>query len=459
MQELDTPFLGLPARPIGRLTGPISRFMHVEAASGIVLLGATIVALILANAPWSAAFLSVWETELAFSIGSLEVSHSLRHWVNDGLMGVFFFVIGLEIKRELVTGELRDPRSAALPIFAAVGGMLVPAAIYLLLQAGKPGVHGWGIPMATDIAFVVGCMAILGQRVPAGLRVMLLSLAIADDIGAILVIAIGYSGELNWTALGLGLVGIVVVHLMARVGIRSLLLYVGAGGLVWFAFHESGIHATIAGVILGLMTPASEYVGASAFRKVIERVDQITSGDERRQGAERATQVARFRTLARETVSPVEYLIRALHPWVGFLIMPIFALANAGVPIGISGLTSPVAHAAALGLLIGKPVGVVLSSFIAVRIGLARLPQGVSWAALGAGGILAGIGFTMALFIAGLALEGALLDAAKVGILGASAVAAVIGTGMLYLLLPDRAVVEAQGTVAQQGDTAFIGQP
>ena len=197
VQELDTPFLGLPTRPIRRLTGPIGRFMHIQAASGIVLLGATTVALALANSPWSAAFLGIWETDLAFRLGSLELSHSLKHWVNDGLMGVFFFVIGLEVKRELVTGELRDPRSAALPIFAALGGMLVPAAIYLSLQAGEPGMRGWGIPMATDIAFVVGCMAILGSRVPAGLRVMLLSLAIADDIGAILVIAIGYSGALK----------------------------------------------------------------------------------------------------------------------------------------------------------------------------------------------------------------------------------------------------------------------
>ena len=444
MRELDTPFLGLPTRPIKRLTGPIGRFMHVQAASGIVLLGTTVVALFLANSPWREAFLAIWETELAFSIGDLEISHSIKHWINDGLMGVFFFVIGLEVKRELVTGELRDPRSAALPIFAAVGGMLIPAAIYLFLQAGEPGMRGWGIPMATAIACVVGCMAILGPRVPAGLRVMLLSLAIVDDIGAILVIAIGYSGALNWSALGLGLLGIFVVHLMARVGIRSLLVYVGAGGLVWFAFHESGIDATIAGVILGLMTPASEYVGESTFRKVVERVDEITRGDEWPQGAERASQVVRFRTLARESVSPVEYLITALHPWVGFLIMPTFALANAGVTIGVSGMTSPVAHATALGLLIGKPLGVVLLSLIAVRMGLAKLPEGITWPALSAGGMLAGIGFTMALFISGLALDGELLEAAKVGVLVASAIAAAIGTALLYLLLPDGTAAEEE---------------
>jgi Na+:H+ antiporter, NhaA family len=435
-QELDTPFLGLPTRPIRRLTGPIERFMRVEAASGFVLLTATIVALVLANSPWAGSFLAFWDSEFSITFGAIELSHSLKHWINDGLMGIFFFVIGLEVKRELVIGELRDPRSAALPIAAAIGGMLIPAAIYISLQAGQPGLHGWGIPMATDIAFVVGCMAILGPRVPVGLRVLLLSLAIADDIGAILVIAIGYSGSLNWTALLLGFMGIGGVYALARLGVRSILVYVGAGGLVWFAFHESGIHATIAGVILGLMTPADEYVGAHAFRKVLDRVDEITQGDQRPDPHQRASQVVRFRTLARETISPVEYLITSLHPWVGFLIMPVFALANAGVPISVAGLTSPVAHAAAAGLLIGKPVGVVLLSFVAVRIGLARLPQGVTWGALAAGGFLAGIGFTMALFIAGLALDGDLLAAAKVGVLGASAIAAVVGTGLLYVLLP-----------------------
>ncbi len=456
--ELDTPFLGLPTRPIRRLTAPVQRFMHVQAASGLVLLAATVTALAIANSPWSGEYLEFWNSEFAIKFGAVELSHSLKHWINDGLMGIFFFVIGLEVKRELVTGELRDPRSAALPILAAVGGMLVPAALYLALQAGEPGMRGWGIPMATDIAFVVGCMAILGPRVPAGLRVMLLSLAIADDIGAILVIAIGYSDALNWIALFFGFVGIAVVYILARVGVRSILVYVGAGGLVWFAFHESGIHATIAGVILGLMTPASEYLGANTFRKVLERVNEIVQGDDWPQEAERASQVARFRTLARETVSPVEYLITSLHPWVGFLIMPIFALANAGVPIGISGLTSPVAHAAAVGLFFGKPIGVLLLSFFAVRIGIARLPHGVTWGAIAAGGMLAGIGFTMALFIAGLALDGELLSAAKVGILGASAMAAVIGTGMLYVLLPAEGPVGREEVGKEEGGVGAEGR-
>jgi len=453
VKKLDTPYLGLPNRPIKKVTGPIARFMQVQAASGIVLLTATLVALFLANSAWRELFLGFWSTELGLSFGAFEMSHSLKHWINDGFMGIFFFVIGLEVKRELVTGELRDLRSAALPIFAAAGGMLIPAAIYLSLQAGEPGMRGWGIPMATDIAFVVGCMAILGPRVPAGLRVMLLSLAIADDIGAILVIAIGYSDALNLSALALGFVGIAMVYVMARLGIRSILAYTFVGGMVWLAFHESGIHATIAGVILGLMTPTRVYVGASVIKRVLDRVDDVWQGEERPDYHERASTVARFRELVRESVSPVEYLITVLNPWVGFLIMPLFALANAGVPISMDGLTNPVAHATAAGLLFGKPIGVVLMSLIAVRLGIAKLPQGVSWAALTGGGLLTGIGFTMALFIAGLALEGNMLSAAKVGVLGASGIAAIVGTLTLYLVLPN-GEVEEEG---EEGEEEGLG--
>lgn len=446
MEKLDTPFLGLPMRPIRRVTGPIGKFMQVQAASGIVLLAATIVAIALANSPLSDSFIGFWSTELGFTFGPLEMSHSLKHWINDGLMGIFFFVIGLEVKRELVTGELKDLHSAVLPVFAAIGGMLVPAAIYLSLQAGEPGMHGWGIPMATDIAFVVGCMAILGSRVPAGLRVMLLSLAIVDDIGAILVIAIGYSDSLNTTALLFGFAGIGAVYGMARLGVRSIRVYTLAGGLVWLAFHESGIHATIAGVILGLMTPTSEYVGAKAFKRVLDRIEDVWQGENWPVEAERASTVVRLRQLARETVSPVEYLITALNPWVGFLIMPVFALANAGVRIEISGMTNPVTFSTAVGLLFGKTVGVLLLSFLAVRFGLAKLPQGVNWPVLAAGSVLAGIGFTMALFIAELALDGALLSAAKIGILGASAIAALVGSAALYWLSPGSGADGAGGT-------------
>jgi NhaA family Na+:H+ antiporter len=413
--------------------------MHVEAASGIVLLTATVVALLLANSAWSESFLGFWKTELGFSIGSFDMHHSLKHWINDGLMAIFFFVIGLEVKRELVIGELRDPRRAALPIFAAIGGMVAPAAIYLALQSEGAAARGWGIPMATDIAFVVGCMAILGSRVPIGLRVMLLSLAIADDIGAILVIAIGYTEALDAGALISGFLGLGLVILLGRMGVRSFLVYTVVGTLVWLAFHESGVHATIAGVVLGLLTPTSAYLSHGFFSEALDKVSEIFHGGKWDEESQRAIKVARFRQLARETVSPVEYLEGVLHPWTSFFIMPLFALANAGVPFEFADLADPVAQAVAAGLLIGKPLGIVVFSLLAVSIGLAKLPAGVSWGALTGGGFLAGIGFTMALFIAGLALEGEILDAAKVGVLGASVVAAVIGMSIMSTLLPKRA--------------------
>jgi NhaA family Na+:H+ antiporter len=435
MAETQPPEVELPAKPIDRLVAPIERFLHVEAASGIVLLVAAIAALALANSPLSEGFLAFWKTPVGFSFGSFELSHSLRHWINDGVMAIFFFVIGLEVKRELVIGELRDLRRASLPIAAALGGMLAPAGVYLALQLGEPGQAGWGIPMATDIAFVVGCMALLGPRVPHGFRVLILSLAIADDIGAILVIAVGYTDTIR---LGFLLGGFVVMAAtlgLERLGVRSLGLYVLCGVLVWFEFHESGVHATIAGVILGLMTPARAYLSESLFANMLRRADQVLHG-EWSSPPHRPVRVRRLRRAARESLSPLEYLEHLLHPWVSFVIMPLFALANAGVPFSVSDFGEPVAMAVAAGLVVGKPVGIVLFSWLAVRLGLAALPEGISWGVLAGGGLLAGIGFTMALFIAGLALDGPTLDAAKVGILGASAVAAILGMLVLSRLLP-----------------------
>lgn len=415
----------LPREPVDRLLDPLARFLRVEAASGILLLGATVMALVLANSPWAHDFLLFWDRKAGILLGHTALELTLREWINDGLMAIFFFVIGLEVKREVVHGELRDVRAAALPLAAALGGMLVPAAIYLALQRSGPGARGWGIPMATDIAFVVGCMAVLGPRVPKGLRVMLLSLAIADDIGAILVIAIGYSKGLDWTALGVGVLGIGAVVALARIGVRSVAVYVFVGALVWLAFHASGVHATIAGVVLGWLTPIRPWISEERLRRITERLE---SGEEEQQNALRMVEVA-----ARESVSPLERLEGALHPWVGFVIMPLFALANAGVKLTPGAFGDPVALAAGLGLLVGKPLGILVLSWIAVRAGLARLPEGVGWREVAAGGALAGIGFTMALFIAGLALPGDLLDAAKVGILGASVVSAAVGILALRL--------------------------
>ncbi len=406
----------------------------MESAGGVVLAVATVIALILANSPWADAYAAFWKTPVSFGVGSLEMSHSLKHWINDGLMGIFFFVMGLEVKRELVLGELRDLRRAALPIAAALGGMIVPAGLYLATQAGEPAARGWGIPMATDIAFVVGCLALLGSRVPASLRVLLVSLAIADDIGAILVIAIGYTDRIDLFALGLAIAVIATVRVLALAGVRSVGVYVFLGGIVWLEFHESGIHATIAGVILGLMTPAREWVSASLLHDTLDRAGAFLRGSGWTQAR---MQVARqVETTMRESISPLERLEAALHPWVSFGIMPVFALANAGVAFDLDALRDPVAASVGLGLVVGKPLGIVSFSAAAVALGLAQRPKEISWSLILAAGCLAGIGFTMSLFISGLALDGPALDAAKIGVLVASAVSGALGMALLAWRLP-----------------------
>jgi NhaA family Na+:H+ antiporter len=427
----------LPEEPIRRLIRPLNRFLHIESASGVVLLAATAAALVLANSPLGDLFLAFWQKPLGFRLSGFEMVHSLKHWINDFLMAVFFFVIGLEVKRELVVGELREVRRAALPIAAAAGGMIMPAAIYWVLHAGGAGERGWGIPMATDIAFVVGCLAVLGARVPVSLRILLLSLAIADDIGAILVIAVGYTTRLETGALLLGLAGLALIWVLLRLGVRSGAVYLAAGLFVWFAVHESGVHATIAGVILGLMTPARSWIGRNRLQRIIDHTGHFLRGEgwvassKKRHAALRQMEIA-----ARTSLSPLERLETALHPWVGFIIMPVFALANAGVRVEPAYFFHPVALAVVAGLVIGKPLGIFALSRLAVKAGLASLPQGVGWGVVLGGGFLAGIGFTMAIFISSLALEGDLMSAAKVGVLAGSLLSALIGMGMLVILLP-----------------------
>jgi NhaA family Na+:H+ antiporter len=433
--------LGVPVEPIQRLVSPLVRFLHVETASGIVLLVATAAALVIANSPFADSYRAFWDAPVILQIGSSSLAHSVKEWVNDGLMVLFFFVVGLEVKREAVLGELRDVRRAALPIVAALGGMIAPAAIYFALQHGQPGQRGWGIPMATDIAFVVGCMALLGPRVPHGLRVLLLTLAIADDIGSILVIAIGYTDHVSVGALVAGLALIGCIAVCSRLGVRNFGVYTLLGLFVWLAFLKSGIHATLAGVVLGLLTPAPRYLGEGVFGRILGRARQILEGDWETE-PDRVEKVRRLRWAAREMVSPLEYLEQTLHPWVGFAIMPIFALANAAVPIDLGALVDPLAVAVLLGLLVGKPVGILLFSGLAVRTGLARLPEGVTWPVLVGGACLGGIGFTMALFIAELALPGPLLDTAKIGVLAGSVVSAALGTGILLAVARAPAVPE-----------------
>jgi len=426
----------LPKRPIDLITEPFARFLRISAASGIVLLLATVAALGLANSPLSAWFLGLWNTTFKVALGPIAAQYSLQYWINDGLMAVFFFVVGLEVKRELLLGELRDLRAAVLPVVAALGGMIVPALLYLAVLRGAPGSVGWGIPMATDIAFVVGCLALLGPRVPHGLRVMLLSLAIADDLGAILIIAFGYSTNLHLAALWLGLATILAIWTLVGLGVSNRGIHLALAVFSWACIHESGIHATITGVILGLVIPAHPKVSDTRLGEIITRTARFMQGEGWQRAPERYDLMRELETASRKSISPLERFEHELHPWVAFGIMPLFALANAGVLVQGSPFGSPVALATMAGLVLGKPLGVVFFSWLAVRTGLTRLPEGVSWGVLAGGGFLCGIGFTMALFIAALALEGGLLDVAKVGVLIGSAICALLGMVILHLTLP-----------------------
>lgn len=426
----------LPLQPIDRWLRPLARYLHVEATSGILLVFCTAIALLAANSEAAEQYLAFWQTQITLRFGDLQFSHSLHHIINDGVMAIFFFVIGLEVKRELVHGSLSDLKQASLPIAAAIGGMIIPAGLYLSMQYGEPGMRGWGIPMATDIAFVVGCLAILGPRVPHSLRILLLSLAIVDDIGAILVIAVGYTESLNTNYLLFAAIAIAVVHLMSRLGVRRFPPYIAVGAVAWIALHESGVHATLIGVILGLMTPAKPVLVPEKFRVYLHEKEAEFSGGQWAKRKHRAEVVQRVQRLARETVSPLEYLEMTLHPWSAYVIMPIFALANAGVLIELGNVSDSVALAVMLGLIVGKPLGIVLFSWFVIRAGLAELPPGVSWPVLISGSFLAGIGFTMALFIDGLAFGADGLDTAKTGVLVGSAVSAILGMTFLLWTMP-----------------------
>jgi NhaA family Na+:H+ antiporter len=342
-------------------------------------------------------------------------------------MTFFFFVVALELKRELVRGELQSFRMAMLPLAGALGGMLFPSLLYLLLMYGKPEAHGWGTVMATDTAFMIACLAILGKRIPSSLRLFLLSLAIFDDVGAILVVAFGYGSGLDWIALGLGLVGFITIAGSAWIGVRSVLIYSLLGIGVWFCVDASGLHPTIVGVVLGLMTPAQGWVSDERLRFIFGKVLSYPSGDHWSGDTTDRYDLRMAGTAARETLSPVERLEMRLHPWVGFGIMPAFALANAGVVISRESLGQPVTYAIVLALVCGKPLGVLCMSWLAVRLGFATLFAHLSWSLIAAGGLLTGIGFTMSLFIASLAFAPSALAAAKVGILTASFISAAAG--------------------------------
>jgi NhaA family Na+:H+ antiporter len=426
-------------RPVQRWLRPVVRFLRREASGGIVLMVCTVIALFMANSRWAKAYADFFHAKVGITIGRFSLVNPLEWWINDGLMTVFFFVVGLEIKRELVRGELRDPRKAALPAAAALGGMLVPAGIYLLFPRGGQGARGWGVPMATDIAFVVGFLALLGRRVPFGLKILLLSLAIVDDLGAVLVIAVAYTEQVGLDFLAWAGTLLAVVAVLRVIGVRFIPVYVALGVLIWYAVYRSGVHPTVAGVLLGMLTPSSEWVGRQRLLWVMEFVSRKLRGDEPADDKHgRSDVVNELLETARETVSPLDRLETTLHPWVAYGIMPVFALANAGVPIDPALVTNRVALAVAAGLVVGKPVGIVLFSLLAVRLNLARLPSGVNRKVLLGGGCLAGVGFTMSLFIANLGLKGPLLDAGKVGTLTGSLLSALLGLGLLAVFLRRR---------------------
>jgi NhaA family Na+:H+ antiporter len=417
--------------PVARLVArPLRRFLDTEAASGAVLLVATVAALVWANSPWSAAYDSLWHTEAGFSIGSLDVTEDLRHWVNDGLMALFFLVVGLEIKRELVSGELNDFRKAAVPVVAAIGGMIVPAAIYLAFNVGEASSHGWGIPMATDIAFAVGVLALVGRSLPSGLRVFLLSLAIVDDIGAILVIALFYTANISipWLALAVGGIGFSVFLRSMKVWWTPI--YVVIGMVIWFATFESGVHATIAGVVLGLLAPARPADSGGAQDVFVEAQKFADEPS--------AEEIRSLTIQAQETVSVAERIGSLLHPYTSFIVIPLFAFANAGLVIDPDtigdALSSQVALGVVLGLVIGKLVGVSLFSWFAVRSGLGTLPEDATWPQMFGVAALAGLGFTVSLFISGLAFDDpTFADQSKLGILVGSILAAIVGTVLIRM--------------------------
>jgi len=414
---------------------PLQHFLDTEASGGIVLLAAAVVALVWANSPWAASYDRVWHTELTIGIGDWSITEDVRHWINDALMAIFFFVVGLEIKRELVVGELRDPRSAALPVFAALGGMVAPALIYVAINAGGPGADGWGIPVATDIAFAVGLIAIAGRGLPSSVRLLLLTLAIVDDIGAILIIAIFYSSGIGWWALGAAGALLVTIKLLDRLHVRWMPVYVVLGAGVWLAFFESGVHATIAGVALGLLTPARPFQDPDAVSKEARRATAETA-DERQPPDEDVPVWLYLSSLTREAVAPLDRLEHSLHMWTSFAIMPLFALANAGIEISAGTLGDAATNRTTIGivagLVIGKLAGVTGVAWLATKLRIARLPNGVSWPHVMAVGAVAGIGFTVSLFIAGLAFsEPDVLEPAKLGVFAASVIAGVVGTIIL----------------------------
>ncbi len=431
---LPTNLQSNPRPPIDIITSPFTRFAKTAAAGGIVLLVATAAALIWANSPWEHRYHQIWYTQATITLGHVSHSESRHEWVNDGLMSIFFFLVGLEIKRELLIGELSSFKQAAFPFMAAIGGSVVPALIYFAINKGGVGANGWGIPMATDIAFALGVLALLGSRVPTGLKVFVAALAIVDDIFGVLVIALFYTQHISLIALCLAFVGVAVSFGANWMGIRNPAVYAVIGVAVWAAVLNSGVHATIAGILLAFTIPARSSIDKAEFlRQSRWLLDQFEQHDPNTSQAHHAIHALEQKCEMIE--SPLHRIEHALQPWVAFVIMPIFAFANAGVHIlgkTSAALGHPITLGVLLGLLLGKPIGITLFAWIASRVGLGSPPTAVTWHQIFGAGWLCGIGFTMSLFIASLALgDGGLLDMSKIGTLGASIAAGCIGSILL----------------------------
>ncbi|MCA9829227.1 MAG: Na+/H+ antiporter NhaA [Dehalococcoidia bacterium] len=420
-----------------RLVRPAQEFLARETAGGFAILAAAVVAFVWANSPWSEQYFDLWHSKVTLETGLLTLDEDLGHLVNDGLMAIFFFMIGLETKRELLHGELAGFRKAALPVSAAIGGLVLPALIFTAFNAGGDGARGWGIPMATDIAFAVAVLALLGRRAPFPLKVFLLALAVADDLGAIAVIAVFYSDGISVEALMYAGLVLAVILVVRQFGVRRLDVYTLLGALFWVAVLESGIHATIAGVLLAFLTPSRPKQDVEKFRA---EADLFLDAFDKNRGDSDAQQVVlhEFEAAVRRSEAPLERLEHLIHPWVVFAIVPIFALANAGVEVTSEAfegaIQSRVTYGVMLGLVLGKPIGIFLATWIAVRSGLAALPNGVSYAHILGVGMIAGLGFTVSLFVTDLAFDDALLiDEAKLGILAGSIIAGVAGLVFLRL--------------------------
>ena len=407
-----------------RLLSPLRDFLHTETSGAVLLAAAAVIALIWANSPWSASYESLWTTRASIGFAGHSLDLDLRHWVNDGLMTIFFFVVGLEIKREATHGHLSSRRAAFLPVIAAIGGMAVPALIYLAI-AGSTAPRGWAIPVATDIALAVGALSVAKSRVPSSLRAFLLGLAIVDDIGGIIIIAVVYSSGLAFGWMTASFLGVALAILVRRSGVQTIAVYVVVGVFVWFAFHEGGIHPTIAGVMMGLLAPASPRVQ----KELVDADDGFTASD-----IDAALSASKA---ARSSVSTVEWLQHVLHPWSSFFIVPIFALANSGIEVSINGLRNAFASSVMwgifFGLLVGKPLGIFIATRLAMKSGIADMPEGARPMQIVGVGTAAGIGFTVALFITELALTNEVDQTnAKMAILLASVTAAILALSILF---------------------------